>query len=335
MAYQAAETRAGVLFNALDAPFTLPNVDLSGASYTLPSESGNPFYAVIDKIELESLTQGSVGGTGAFEILMQSLSGHLKLEYDKGRITGDQYAKAYIELTGLAMQTAMGFVMGKEQAYWQAMLAREQGKKAEVEVVQSAVNLEIAKAQLAMTRAQAEVTQAQLVLVKMQLATEDAKFELTWEQTALTDQQRLLAVEQTAAQVKQVALLDKQILQTEAQTIMIGAQTDVQEKQLLVMDEQIALTGEQAQVAHAQWSDTIIGSGTAVSGMVLKQKDLLVKQAEAFDRDADARIAKMMIDTWIVQRTTNEAETIPASLDDANINEVVNKVRVRANLNVV
>ena len=335
MAYEAAETRAGALFTALDAPFTLPNVDLSGASYLLPSESNNPFYATINKIELENLTEGAVGGTGAFEVLMSSLSGHLRAEYEKGRITGDQYAKAYIEMTGMAMQTAMGFVMGKEQAYWQAMLAREQGKKAEVEVVQAAVTLEIAKAQLAMTRNQVELTQAQLVLTKMQLATEDAKFELTWEQKDLTDQQRLLAVQQTAVQVKQGTLMDKQILQTEKQTLMIEAQTDVQEKQLLVMDEQIDLTKEQAQVAHAQWSDNTIGTSTAVTGMVKKQKDLLVKQAEAFDRDADARIAKMMIDTWIVQRTTNENETIPASLNDDNINEVVNKVRVRADLDVV
>lgn len=208
----AAETRAATIYAALDAPITIPSVNLSAAAYQLPGTSGNPFYDTIQKVELSSLTEGSVGGSGAFETLMASMKAHLSEEYEKGRITGDQYAKAYVELTGMAMQTGLQFIMGKEQAYWQALLVREQGKAAEVMAVQAAVQLEVVKAQLALARYQAELAQAQYVLTKMQLASEDAKYFLTYQQADLTEKQTEVANQQSE-------LVKEQTEATRAQTV--------------------------------------------------------------------------------------------------------------------
>lgn len=184
-----SEVRAGQIFNALDQDFALPDVNLSGAAYSLPSRTGNPVYGTVDEIGLDSLTDGTVGSDGAFEMLMASMRAHLHLEFEKGRITGDQYTKAYIELTSLAMGTGAQMVLGRQQAYWQTLLVREQAKRAEAEAVTAVVALETAKAQLAAMRFQAEMTEAQMVLAKLQLASEDARYHLTHFQIDLTREQ--------------------------------------------------------------------------------------------------------------------------------------------------
>lgn len=184
-----AETRANQIFNALDLNFTLPNVVLTAPEYALPPQAGNPIYAAVDPVTVSDLTDGTVGGDGAFEVLMASMRAHLQTEFEKNRITGDQYTKAYIELTSLAMSTGLQLVLGRAQAYWQAILVREQAKRAEAEAVTAIVGLETAKAQLAMARSQAEMAEAQMVLAKLQLASEDARYNLTHAQIDLTEEQ--------------------------------------------------------------------------------------------------------------------------------------------------
>ena len=79
------------------------------------------------------LTTGVVGGTGTFDVVMMSLSAHLGKEYDKGRITGELYTKAYIELTAAALQSSVQFLLGKNQSFWQSVLLYRQAATAAAE----------------------------------------------------------------------------------------------------------------------------------------------------------------------------------------------------------
>lgn len=274
----SVEIRANQIFDALDVDFTLPPVTLTDPAYTLPAEAGNPLYTAVEHIEFDDLTEGFVGGDGAFEKVMKSLRAHLQLEYEKGRITGDQYAKAYIDMTNLAMGTAVQMVMGRQTAYWQTLLVREQTHRAEAETITARVSLETAKAQLATARYQAELAEAQFVLTKVQLSGEDAKFLLT--------------------------------------------------------HAQIDMVLEQTEAAHAQHTDTKINGGP-VTGLIQRQRNLLDQQREAFIRDADARVAKMYLDSWTVRRTTDEGTVVPSALADTEINEVMERLRNRADMDPV
>ena len=113
-----ADTTANTLLNSLlqGKSFELPKVDLSD-----------------DKITVKELTSRQVGGTGVFDALMETISAHLKAEYTANRITGQQYTEAYIASVGAALQTAASFLMGKDQAYWQAVLTQQQARTAEAE----------------------------------------------------------------------------------------------------------------------------------------------------------------------------------------------------------
>jgi hypothetical protein len=128
------------------------------------------------------LTTKTIDGTGSFDVVMFSIKTHLKEEYEAGRLTGLDYAKAYTELTGGAMSAGVQFLLGRDQAYWNGILVQAQARKAETESVLAMVQLEIGKANLVMTQHQAKAAEGQVALLKMQLATEDAKYCLTTEQ---------------------------------------------------------------------------------------------------------------------------------------------------------
>jgi hypothetical protein len=163
--------------------FTFPAVDLDDPLFDQPGDSG-PIYGAVNKIEIDDLTTGVVGGTGHFDQLMTSLKAHLKEEYAANRISGAEYTKAYTSLVTAALQTATQMLLGRDQAYWQALLVQAQAKVAENEIVKARVEIETAR--YAMLRAQFEAAnvRAAFALTKAKLATEDASYGLLLAQGA-------------------------------------------------------------------------------------------------------------------------------------------------------
>lgn len=179
-----ADTTANTLLTSLLAgkSFDLPDVDLSDAMFQIPDDVGN-LYDNVDKLTNEDLTTRVVDGSGVFDALMSGLSAHLKKEYEQNRITGEQYTKAYTASVGGALQTAASFLLGRDQAYWQAVLAQMQARTAEIQAVTARIQHEVAKAQLATARIQAMNAEAEFGLTKMKIATEDQQYCLLKMQT--------------------------------------------------------------------------------------------------------------------------------------------------------
>lgn len=179
-----ADTTANTLLTSLLAgkSFDLPDVDLSDDMFQIPDDGGN-LYDNVDKLTNEDLTTRVVDGSGVFDALMSGLSAHLKKEYEQNRITGEQYTKAYTASVGGALQTAASFLLGRDQAYWQAVLAQMQARTAEIQAVTARIQHEVAKAQLATARIQAMNAEAEFGLTKMKIATEDQQYCLLKMQT--------------------------------------------------------------------------------------------------------------------------------------------------------
>lgn len=171
-----AVVEANELLSALIAgtDFTIPPVDLAASEYSLPPVGS--LGDAIAKLTNADLTTGTVSGTGTFDILMRGFNAHLKEEYEKGRITGEQYSKAYIELTVGAMSNAVQYLLGRDQAYWQAVVAQQQAQAAQAAVVTARVQLATAKVQLQALRAESLTQQAGYALTKLKLATEDVNY---------------------------------------------------------------------------------------------------------------------------------------------------------------
>lgn len=164
------------VFDILGDTFVLPEVDLTGDAYALPGNTG-ALHGDVPRLTNDDLTTGTLNGDGSFDVIMASLNTHLKKQFDENRITGEQYSKAYIELTAAALQTGTSYLLGRDQAYWAALMTQAQARRAEVEAVTANVALQTAKAQLAVTNYSVEQAKSQAALSKMQLAKADIEFE--------------------------------------------------------------------------------------------------------------------------------------------------------------
>jgi len=86
------------------------------------------------------------------------------------------------------------------------------------------------------------------------------------------------------------------------------------------------LLDQKRQTELAQVVDSV-STGT-VTGVIGKQKALFDKQAAGFDRDAEQKLAKIMVDSWSVRMSTDgTAVASSAGLDDPQIASVLAKAK--------
>ena len=176
-------------------------------------------------LDVSNVTTGTIDGTGTFDVLMQTVFLHLQREYASGRITGDMYAKAYIEIMNNTLAQATQYVVAAFQA------------------------------------------------------------------TANDDL--------VAAQIRKI------------------------NKDIELVTEQIELIGYQGIGEQAKYLDVV--NGQVIAGTIGKQKDVYTAQTKGFKDSALQSLAKTMIDTWSVRRSTDEGtQTTPESkLYDGNIGNAV------------
>lgn len=106
----------------------------------------------LPKVSLTDLTTKVGENTAVFDGVMTSVYSHLGSEFEKGRITGADYTKAYIELTAASLSASVQFLLGKDAAYWQALLIRQQAINAEAQKALIIEQTEVQRAQTMETR---------------------------------------------------------------------------------------------------------------------------------------------------------------------------------------
>ena len=176
-------------------------------------------------LDVKNITTGAIDGTGTFDVMMQTVFLHLQREYASGRITGDMYAKAYIEIMNNTLAQATQYVVAAFQA------------------------------------------------------------------TANDDL--------VAAQIRKI------------------------NKDIELVTEQIELIDYQGVSEQAKYLDVV--NGQVIAGTIGKQKDVYTAQTKGFKDSALQSLAKTMIDTWSVRRSTDEGtQTTPESkLYDGNIGNAI------------
>ena len=169
-------------------------------------------------LDVNNVTTGTIDGTGTFDVLMQTVFLHLQREYASGRITGDMYAKAYIEIMNNTLAQATQYIVAAFQA---------------------SANEDLIKAQIDQIRAQIE------------------------------------------------------------------------------------LIGYQGVSEQAKYRDVV--DGEVIAGTIGKQKDVYTAQTKGFKDSALQSLAKTMIDTWSVRRSTDEGTTTTpeSKLYDGNIGNAI------------
>ena len=131
------------------------------------------FTANVKKVEDDN---GAITGTGIFDVLMNTATKHLQVQFDSGKISGELYANAYIQVYQVTLQTAKDIWLQKSTS----------------------------EAQLALLNKQADLLSAQII-------TEDAKRGNLNKQTDLLSAQITLEGIKGNHLNKQVDLLGKQV----------------------------------------------------------------------------------------------------------------------------
>ena len=125
----------------------------------------NTWISVLDPLRV---TDGTLTGNGIFDTWMRALSAHLKREYAEQRITGDEYAKAYIALMNNLLNAAVGFLtqdaqlaMAQEKLKYELQLLDAQVKLADKELALKDKDLALKEKQVALAEAQLKAAEAQ------------------------------------------------------------------------------------------------------------------------------------------------------------------------------
>lgn len=143
------------------------SVDLS-QFYDYLNGTDSPLLRKPCGVDNSDLTERKVDGCGTFDILMSSVYAHLRTEFDKNRITGAEYTKAYIALTEAVISNSVQFLLQKENAYWQAVAGQ-------LEVVKTAKAIEEIEQNIINKTKEALILDEQRKLVKEQMESQLAQ----------------------------------------------------------------------------------------------------------------------------------------------------------------
>lgn len=143
------------------------SVDLS-EFYDYLNGTESPLLRKPCSVDNSDLTERKVDGCGTFDVLMSSVYAHLRTEFDKNRITGAEYTKAYIALTESVISNSVQFLLQKENAYWQAVAGQ-------LEVVKTAKAIEEIEQNIINKTKEALILDEQRKLVKEQMESQLAQ----------------------------------------------------------------------------------------------------------------------------------------------------------------
>ena len=328
--------------------------------------------ATLETLDVNQLTTKSIAGTGVFDVLMSVVKLHLLEEFNAGRITGAEYSTVYLGALSAVMQQSNAFIANhqtEEEIRARIGLIRQQTVTELAQTDDTILNnlgfngtttIEglvaqqklLNTQQIAVTTAQALTATAEKDLIGQKIVTELAQtcdnladaintsnygfndstaiegllaLQLlkTSGENDLTEQKLVTEVANTSNQ-KPIGLGQMDTTTalngvTEAQKKKIGAEED-----LLIQKTKTEL---------AQISDTT-GSAVTVAGVIGKQKLLFAAQTAGFARDAEQKAAKLMLDSWAVSATMNNATANNDNhLNNLSVGVMVEKLLTGLSLN--
>lgn len=319
------ETRSQELLATLttNLDFSIPEINFDDSIFQIPSELLEALKKAPKALTEADLTSRTIGGSGLFDGLLAACKEHLRLEYEEGRITGAEYARAYVQILTGVLQNAVQYLLGKDQAYYTAL-------GSQIQAINSSIGTYQAKVALAVAQAEAHQRKAQYALGVLQLGISDKQNDLTVEQTNMSKAQQSLVTEQTETQRVQQELISAQTLTQKEQpnlikeqVNMVKAQQGLVEEQTKTQQEQQGLIKEQTEQAHAQVSDTRLDGVTPVQGYTGNQNKLLQQQVVAFKKDSIVKQVKIYADSFATQLSMSTATVEGTGLDAANIGKAL------------
>lgn len=315
---------ANSLMNELtkDVSFNFPELDYNNPAFEFPSDTESLLYKSVKELTNEDLTSREVNGSGTFDSIMAGIDAHLALQWDKGRITGDEYSKVYASLADTALSTSVQFLINRDTTFWAAQAAQ-------LNAITARVALEAEKAKLGLIQIEALKAKTEYAIAKVTLAAQSVEFDaakfrvdnmLPKENQILSKNLEGLILDNTT---KDYSL--NKLLPLEADTKKFTLDN--------VLPAQLVLLNEQAEVQRSQTLDTR-SDDREIKGITGKQKDLFDQQISSYKRESEYKATKIFADTWGMMKTMDESIHTPPAFDTYTINDVMRKMLTETGLNV-
>ncbi len=322
-----SEGKANSLFENLTSWVSVPDShDLDDSKFTFSKDPNSPLYSEVKLTSVDNITDVCLEGEGVFDKMMAAISLHLKDQFDKGRISGTQYAEVYSQSLNQTMSTAASYVLQNDINQWQAIKAQMDARISEIQATTALVDLEKVRMESAKASFDMNLSAAMFSKEKMGLSIADEEF-------------KGVKFDNDVKEFTITNLLDEQLEKAQEDVRNAKADADIKEytltnqlpKQVELIENQVTLTAEQFESERAKTSD-IRSDGSPILGSVGKQKDLYTQQIDSFIKDSQHKTAKMYLDAWITQKTLDEGLSAPGQLTNTEIDEVLTNVRGNNNL---
>jgi hypothetical protein len=266
------------------------------------------------EIKIEDLTSGYIDGSGVFDVLMTAVGSRLEEQYQEDRIKGSDYATAYLGAMQYAMAQAMQFLLGKQQADAQAELLKAQTSltiKQEAEI----------DANILLKTKELEIKDQELLIRQQELILKGKEIDLANKEIELKSQMILVEKEK-------ILLMKEQILELRAKIVN---ETNMTNSNISLNTANISKIGaEKLLLDQKKITENMqtVGSGIGSTGVVGAQIRLYDKQAAGFDRDAEVKALKPIVDMYSVAITADPDNVkIPSTFGaQHNMNTVIHSI---------
>ena len=133
------------------------------------------FTANVKKVEDDN---GAITGTGIFDVLMNTATKHLQVQFDSGKINGELYANAYIQVYQVTLQTAKDIWLQKDISEAQLALLSAQTTTEDAKRANLNKQTDLLSAQITLEGIKGNHLNKQVDLLGKQVDSEDAKKDL-------------------------------------------------------------------------------------------------------------------------------------------------------------
>jgi len=156
--------------------------------------------------------------------------------------------------------------------------------------------------------------------------------------TALVEAQTVLLGTQNENALKEGLILDQTLIKTEHEIdnlvlqgkVLIAQDCKLKAEFNLIQGQTLKVASEKSLLDQKAVTESAQTNGIAIddSSVIGKQNALYVAQTNGFQRDAEQKATKILVDTWSVRRTTDEATqaNVDNKLDDAYVGQAVAKL---------
>lgn len=290
--------------------FNIPNVDFNDDAFKIPASLlatlqkeptviSKEAVTNIDEETYTSSNKHTIQGTGSFDTIMSAYMKHLEREFVEKRIQGADYANAYTQLLGQAMEQAINFELNREKSRWEGILSQ-------VQAITAVANLYKAKVELAIAQGQALTTKAQYVNAVAQLGILDAQYG-----NALAQR------DNTVAQTENLVVQKDNII---AQTSNLVVQKDnivAQTNNLLAQRDNIIAQKDNILAQTDKVREDIT--------LTVKQEAMVAQQTTSFKRRDEYNAVKLQADAFTIQKSIDEGTVAPNVFQSAQINTNMSK----------